>query len=154
MEDCSSFVTQVTVLLASSIEILTRKTAHPLVSEDALTWSELFSLEHSFVLGILGSNVALNGSSFHASNGTGAATWRFHSFGGGHDAMDALNVEVFEDPNQMLKANVVEFAMELVQEFLGSGQIGIVVITCTWVCQFFHDLIEVVKSTKKRHSCD
>ena len=114
-------MTQVTVLLTSSIEILARKTAHPLVSEDALTWSELFSLEHSFVLGILGANIALNGSSFHASNGTGTTTGRFHAFGGGNDAMDALNVEVFENPNQMLKANVVEFAMELVQKFLGCG---------------------------------
>ena len=114
-------MTQVTVLLTSSIEILARKTAHPLVSEDALTWSELFSLEHSFVSGILGANIALNGSSLHASNGTRTTRGGVHSFGCGNDAMDALNVEVFEDPNQVLKANVVEFAMELVQEFLGCG---------------------------------
>ena len=106
------------------------------------------------MLGILGANIALNGASFHSFNGTGTAARRFHSFGGGCDAMDALNVEVFEDPNQMLKANVVEFAMELAQEFLGCGQIGVVVITHTGVCQFCHDLIQVVKGMEKRHSGD
>ena len=54
----------------------------------------------------------------------------------------------------MLKANVVEFAMELAQEFLGSGQIGIVVITDTGICQFSHDLIDAVEGMKKRHFCD
>ena len=154
MEDCASFAAQLTVLLTSPIEVLSRKAAHPLVGEDALAWSELFSLEDSFVLWILGANIALNGSSFHASNCTGTTTGRFHAFGGGNDAMDALNVEVFEDPNQMLKANVIEFAMELVQEFLSSGQVGIIVITDTGVGQFSHDLVDAVEAMKKRHSCD
>ena len=133
MEDCSSLAAQVTVLLTSPIEVLSRKAAHPLVGEDALSWSELFSLEDSCVMWILCANIALNWSSLCSSNGTGTAGRRFHSFGGCQDAMDALNVEVFENPNQMLKANVVEFAMELVQEFLGCGQIGVVVITHTGV---------------------
>ena len=54
----------------------------------------------------------------------------------------------------MLKAKMVEFAMELVQEFLGGGQIWIDVITDTGVCQFSHDLIDAGEATKKRHSCD
>ena len=90
MEDCSSFATQVAVLLTPSIEILARKTTHPLVSEDALPWSELFLLENASVSRILCAHVALNWPPFHASNGTGAAMWNFNALLCGNDSIDSI----------------------------------------------------------------
>ena len=95
------------------IEILARKTAHPLISEDALPWCEFPSLENALMFGIFCPLVPMYRPLFHSSNGTSTAIWNFDSFFCGNEPFDSTDFEVLEDEDQVLKAKMIAFEVKL-----------------------------------------
>mgnify|MGYP001378360054 CR=1 FL=1 len=138
-------------MLATSIDVLANNTADPLVGEDVLSWSELFSLEDAMSLEVFGALVSIDGTTSHAFSATCTARRNVEAFLGGHESIDATKLKVFEDVKQTLEAQVVPLEVEFQQEFLDCGELQICLVCHTRIGQCCCDFFQTVRIVEKRH---